>query len=154
MTLQEKLRRIKKIEDEYSPSDWDIYKENWINSIKDLQNTITYKWFGDYENEKLMEFLLIPHKRDEAYIGQYFISSLEITVANNKTFLLEPISAVTTQYDSKLEFSMLGNYNKRINILREIVGEKSKWIIINNDNDTPLELTKVELENLINKWLA
>ena len=156
MTLEEKLKRLKQIEQEKTEPDWILYKDGWVSSIKELQNTIMYKWFGDYEKNKLMEFSVIPVKRIEPHIGEYLTTSLEITLANNKTMLLEPIAGITTEYSGKLEFSMLGNVYKNISILRHLLdGDKYEWIIAtSSDIKEKPKLTKAELEKFIDTWLS
>ena len=48
MTLEEKLKRLKKIEEQKTGTDWIEYKEKWIDSIRELQHTIQYKWFANF----------------------------------------------------------------------------------------------------------
>ena len=155
MTLEEKLKRLKQIEQENTEPDWAKYKEDWVKAVKELQDTIMYKWFHNYDKNKLMEFAVIPVKRIEPHIGEYMTTSLEITLANNKTLLLEPIAGITTEYSGKLEFSMLGNAYKNVSILRHLLdNNQHEWILATSyDSKDHRILTKAELEKFIDTWL-
>lgn len=155
MTLKEKLEKLKKQQDEKTARDWENYKKVWIESIKDLQNMIMYKWFDDYNKEELMEFSIIPTKRVDPYIGEYLTAILEITLTNNKYLVLEPITSVTADYDGKVEFYMRGNVYKKISILRKIIDDKKhEWIIAkSHDLKDHYKLDKEQLEKLIDQWL-
>lgn len=155
MALKQKLEKLKKLSEENKQPDWDAYKELWKNSITDLQNTIVYKWFQDYEESGLMTFSIIPVKRIEPYIGEYLTTTLEITLTNNKFLVLEPVSGVTSEYDGKLEFYMSGNVYKRVSILRKIIdNKKHEWIIAKSyDPIDHYKLDKEQLEKIIDEWL-
>jgi hypothetical protein len=154
MTLKEKLRNLQKLE-EKTENEWDVYKTNWVQAVSELEETIMSDWFSDYAENKLMEFILVPVKRLEPYIGEYIISSLEITLVNNKTLLLEPVAGITSEYFGKLEFSMLGSVGKTINILRKTADDsKDEWIIATSyDTQGHRKLTKDEMEKIINTWV-
>jgi hypothetical protein len=113
------------------------------------------KWFADYQEKGLMSFDIVPTKRFEPYIGEYVTSILEITLAQNRYLVLEPVSGVTSEYDGKLEFYMRGNVFKKVSILREIISENNyHWIIAKSyDMKDHLELDKSQLEKLIDEWL-
>lgn len=155
MALKQKLEKLKKLSEENNQPDWDAYKEQWKKSISDLQNTIVYKWFHDYEESGLMRFSIVPVKRIEPYIGEYLTTSLEITLTNNKFLILEPVSGVTTEYDGKLDFYMSGNVYKRVSILRKIIdNQKHDWIIAKSyDPKDHYKLDKEQLEKIIDEWL-
>lgn len=155
MTLEEKLEKYKKIEKEKTESDWHDYKKEWVISIEKLYQTIMSKWFGDYEEKGLIEFSLLHVKRVEPFIGDYLTSILEMTMANGKTLTIEPIAGITSEYDGKLEFYMLGNIGNRVNILRELAPNKEdNWLIVTSyDSKRKQKFTKVEIEKLIDKWL-
>jgi hypothetical protein len=154
MTLKEKLSNLKRLE-EKTETEWESYKKNWVAAVAKLEETIMSEWLGDYEENKLMEFMLVPVKRLEPYIGEYTIYSLEITLVNNKTLLLEPVAGITSEYFGKLEFSMLGSVDKNINILRKITDENNdEWFIATSYNTQEhRKLTKDEMEKIINLWL-
>lgn len=155
MTLKEKLAKLKKQQEERTAPDWENYKKVWIDSVKDLQNTIMYKWFQDFDNEGLMEFSIIPTKRIDPYIGEYLTTILEITLTNNKYLVLEPITAITADYDGKVEFYMRGNVSKKASILRKIIDDKKhEWIIaMSYDLQEYYKLDKEQLEKIIDRWL-
>lgn len=155
MALKQKLEKLKKLSEENKQPDWDAYKELWKKSITDLNNTIVYKWFHDYEESGLMTFSIIPVKRIEPYIGEYLTTTLEITLTNNKFLILEPVSGVTTEYDGKLDFYMSGNAYKRVSILRKIIDDqKHEWIIAKSyDPKDHYKLDKEQLEKIIDEWL-
>jgi hypothetical protein len=155
MALKEKLEKLKKLSEQNKEPDWTAYKEVWKNAISELQNTIAYKWFLDYEENGLMTFAIVPVKRIEPFIGEYLTTILEITLSENKFLVLEPISGVTTEYDGKLEFYMRGNVYKKVSILRKIKNEKNhEWIIAKSyDAKDHYKLDKQQLEKLIEEWL-
>lgn len=155
MALKEKLEKLKKLSDQNEAPDWAAYKEVWKKAVTELQDTIIYKWFADYEANGLMTFAIVPVKRIEPYIGEYLTTILEITLSENKFLVLEPISGVTTEYDGKLEFYMRGNIYKKVSILRSIIDEnKHEWIIAKSfDAKDRYKLDKQQLEKLIEEWL-
>ena len=155
MALKQKLEKLKSLAEDNKQPDWEAYKDLWKKSISELQNTIQYKWFNDFEEKGLMTFSIIPVKRIEPYIGEYLTTNLEITLANNKFMVLEPVSGVTTEYDGKLDFYMSGNVYKRVSILRKIINDKShEWIIAKSyDKKDHHKLTKQQLEKIIEEWL-
>lgn len=155
MALKEKLEKLKQIADQNSQQDWNTYKEQWKRSVTELQNTIQYKWLNDYEENGLMAFAVIPVKRVEPYVGEYFTTTLEITLTNNKFLILEPTSAVTSEFDGKLDFYMSGNIYKKVTILRNILNNgQNEWIIAKSFlPEDRLRLNKQELEKIIEEWL-
>ena len=155
MALKEKLEKLKRLNDENSEPDWANYREIWKKAILDLQHNIMDKWFVDYQEKGLMNFDLINTKRIEPYIGEYWTSILEITLVENKYLVLEPIAAVTAEYDGKLEFYMRGNISKKVSILRKIInGKNPEWIIAKSyESKDHYKLNKEQLEKLIEEWL-
>lgn len=155
MALKEKLEKLKKLSAQNKELDWTAYKEVWKNAVLDLQNTITNKWFRDYDENGLMNFAIVPVKRIEPFVGEYLTSILEITLSENKFLVLEPVSGVTTEYDGKLEFYMRGNVYKKVSILRKIIDDKThEWIIAKSyDTKDHYQLDKQQLEKLIEEWL-
>jgi hypothetical protein len=155
MALKQQLEKLKKLSEQNNQSDWDAYKENWKNAVSELQNTIVFKWFEDYEENGLMAFSIVPVKRIEPYIGEYSTSTLEITLTNNKFLILEPVSGVTSEYDGKLDFYMSGNVRKRVSILRKIINDQEhEWIIAQSyDQKDHHKLDKEQLEKIIEEWL-
>jgi hypothetical protein len=155
MTLKEKLEKLKKLSEQNKEPDWIAYKEVWKKAVTHLQSTIADKWFQEYEKNGLMSFDIVPVKRIEPYIGEYWTTILEITLSENKFLVLEPISAVTTEFDGKLEFYMRGNVYKKVSILRKITDEKNcEWILARSfDAKDHYNLDKQQLEKLIEEWL-
>jgi hypothetical protein len=155
MALKEKLEKLKRLNDENTSPDWTSYRELWEKAVTDLQMTIMERWFIDYQEKGLMNFDLIPTKRFEPYIGEYLTSILEITLVENKYLVLEPIAAVTAEYDGKLEFYMRGNISKKVSILRNILTDnRHEWIIAKSyESKDHYNLDKEQLEKLIEEWL-
>lgn len=155
MALKEKLEKLKKLNEQNKEPDWETYKEVWKKAISELQHTVMDKWFADYQENGLMTFAIVPTKRIEPYIGEYLTTILEITLAENKFLVLEPISGVTTEYDGKLEFYMRNNVYKKVSILRKIINKKQpEWIIAKSyDPKDHFKLDKAQLEKLIEEWL-
>lgn len=155
MTLKEKLEKLKKLQEQNTEPDWDKYKEAWKKAVKELINSIQFKWLDDYTQNGLMELAIVPIKRIDPYIGEYLTISLEITLPNNKYFVLEPITGITAEYDGKLEFYMRGNVYKKVNILRKIINNNSyEWIVAESlDPKDHYKLDKPHFEKLIDRWL-
>jgi hypothetical protein len=155
MALKQKLEKLKKFSEENGQQYWDAYKDIWNKSIADLQNTIVYKWFHDYGESGLMTFSMVPVKRIEPYIGEYLTTTLEITLADNKFIILEPVSGVTAEYDGRLDFYMSGNFYQRVSILRKIIDDQEyEWIIAkSHDPKDHCKLDREQLEKIIDEWL-
>ena len=155
MTLIEKLERLKALRDQNKEPDWDSYKENWKSDINNLQQTIMERWFGDYSEKGLMSFDIVPTKRIESYLGEYLTATLEITLVDSKFIVLEPTSAVTSEYDGKLELYMRGNVYKKVSILRKINDDGTHdWIVAKSLNkEEHVKLDKAQMEKLIDEWL-
>jgi hypothetical protein len=155
MALKEILNKYKKLDDSKNEPDWELYKKKWQDSIKHLQHLFMFKWFNEYETEGLMTFQILPTKRLDSYLGEYITSNLEITLSGNKYLMLEPISGITSEYDGKLEFYMLGNVYHKVTILRNLLENGSEeWILATSyDKNTHVKLDKLLLEKLIEKWL-
>jgi hypothetical protein len=153
MALKEKLEKLKKLSEQHQELNWDTYKEVWQKNVSALYDTIQYKWFDEYEG--LMAFSYFDVTRIEPYIGEYKIKALEIALSEQKILLLEPIAAITMEYDGKLEFYMRGNIQKKVSILRKITDEGNyKWVIAKSYNESyPDELNQQQFENLIDEWL-
>jgi hypothetical protein len=156
MTLAQKLTRLKKFNEDKKEPDWEAYKELWIASVQEIQNTIVHKWFHDYEKNGLMSFALIPTKRNEPYIGEYLTTVMEITFPDNKSIILVPVAAVTSEYDGKLEFYMRGDIGDKVNILRKLLPDnKYEWYIGKSyDVKDHVKLSKSHIERLIEEWLS
>jgi len=155
MALMEKLEKLKRLDEQRNEPDWESYREAWKKAVQELQHTVMDKWFIDYQRKGLMTFDLVPTKRFEPYIGEYVTSILEITLAQNRYLVLEPVSGVTSEYDGKLEFYMRGNVYKKVSILRKIIADNNyEWIIAKSyDIKDHLKLDKSQLEKLIDEWL-
>ena len=156
MTLEDKLRKLNDRETQKTETDWELYKKGWLASIKKLENMLMYKWFEDYDKKGLMVFGIVPVKRVDPYIGEYLTTNLEITLPNNQSFVLEPVSAITSEYDGKVEFYMRGNVYKNITIARKLAGKHDEWIIAKSyDPKTHYKLEKKEqIEKIISEWLS
>ncbi len=135
--------------------EWEEYKTNWVKSITDLQATIMYKWLATYEEAGLMSISTLPISRIDPYIGEYITMLLELSFPNQRSMVLEPISAVTSEYNGRLDFYLRGNINKKVGILRILLeGSKISWLIARSNNPKDhFPLTQVSLESIINEWL-
>ena len=161
-TLEEKLTKLKKFDEKTESQDWQIYKDEWVKSINSLHSTIMYKYFEDFASKGLMKFAIIPVIRSEAYVGEYVTAILEITLANNKSLIMEPVAAVTSDYYGRLDFYLRGNILKKVSIYRDLLGEnkfvpqsKYEWILAKSyDKEYHFKLDKVQIEKLIEEWLS
>lgn len=154
MTLREKLEKLKQIQEQKTDPNWEKYKETWKNAVEELLHLVIDKWLDEYREAGLMEFALIPIKRNDPYIGEYATFLLEITLTSNKYIVLEPVTAITAEYDGKLEFYMMGNVSKKATIIRKIIDEKSySWLLADAEHKDFQPLGKSIIEKLINQWL-
>ena len=155
MTLKEQLERLKTRNDEFSEFDWDNYKKNWIKDVKELEETFMSKWFSDLVANGLANFDLVNEKRYDFQVGEYTIPKLEMTLVNEKYLVLDPISSITTEFDGRVDFYMLGNYDKKVSIIRSIKKGSTQWLIGNANLHNPRysQLTKAKIESFIEKWL-
>lgn len=153
MALKEKLEKLKN--NAKPENDWVTYKIEWQNAISNLINIIVYDWFIEYDKKGLMSFEIIPIKRIEPFIGEYATTSLEISLSENKYLVIEPVSAVTIDYNGKLEFYMRGSIDKKVSILRKINSDnKYEWFLAKSINiENHFELNKDALEKVIEEWL-
>ncbi len=161
-TLEEKLIKLKKIDEETDSHEWEIYKEEWVKSINSLYASIMDNYFEDYELKGLMKFAVIPVVRFETYVDEYITAILEITLVNNKSLVIEPIAAVTSDYYGRLDFYLRGNIHKKVSIYRNLLSEnkfspsrKFEWILAKSYNkDDHFKLDKIQIEKLIEEWLS
>ena len=153
MALKEKLEKLKN--NAKPENDWVTYKIEWQNAISNLVNIIVHDWFIEYDKKGLMSFEIIPIKRIEPFIGEYSTTSLEISLSENKYLVIEPVSAVTIDYNGKLEFYMRGSIDKKVSILRKINSDnKYEWFLAKSINiENHFELNKDTLEKVIEEWL-
>ena len=150
----DRLRNIKKKLNEQQLENWDEYKINWQNSVKDLFNTICYKWFSEYENDLVMKFSLIPVSRQEEKLGSYLTMILEIQLVNEQVLVFEPIAGVTSEYFGRIDFYIRGNMYKTATIYRKKVDNQLYWFIgLSYAPGDQYPLSKTILESLISKWL-
>jgi len=148
-----KLDNLKKQHEQREPTDWTLYKERWIESVNSLNSQIVYKWLISYET--VIAFAFVPVVRDDAHIGPYAAMSLEMTLPDERTIVLEPISAFTTEYDGRLDLYMRGNIYKKVSVLRKILdADQIGWILArsNSFNDQQ-PFNKTSLEEIIFQWL-
>lgn len=153
--LLEQLKKIKNQTREDKKIDWPTYREQWKASVSELQHVIMEKWFKDLENKNLMTFSIIPVKRIEPNIGEYLTTVLEIELSDSKYIVLEPIGAITSEYNGRLDLYMRGNVYKKVGIYRKILEDgNNSWVFAKNYNITEhVILTKEILEGLISDWL-
>ena len=153
MALKEKLEKLKN--NTKPENNWENYKIEWQNAISTLINTIIYKWFDEYDKNGLMNFEIIPVKRFEPFIGEYSTTNLEITLSESKYLVIEPIAALTSEYDGKLEFYMRGKIDKKVSIFRKLHNDKSyEWYLAKSINkEDHFELNKDIVEKIIEEWL-
>ena len=151
MTLKEKL--------EYSKYDMENidFKSRLkisLDSIDELQYTITDKWLKEYKKEGLLKFNLVPVKRQNNLIGKYKTAILEITLINNKLIVLNPVFSIT-KLDFRIEFYLIDNpFDKNIIIKKHINENAFNWVFYKSLNPTQYYLfTKTEFENIITNWL-
>lgn len=153
--LKERLRKINEILDEAPKKDWEKYKTRWIDDCKQLIATIMFKWLHEYEESGLVKLSQLNAKRFDANLGEYYIPYLEISFRNGSTIVVEPVAGVTSDYNGRLDFYMVGNVYKKISILRKIMDDKnSSWVLAKNyDPQTHFLLGEQLFIKQINEWL-
>lgn len=150
----DRLRNIKKILNDHQAENWEQYKENWQKDVKDLFNTICFKWFSDYEADQVMKFSLIPVNRQEEKLGSYLTLVLEIQLVNEQVLVLEPIAGVTSEVFGRIDFYLRGNVYKAASIYRKKVDDKFYWFIgLSYAPGDQYPLSKSILESVISKWM-
>jgi hypothetical protein len=156
MTLAEKLERLQSFEQQ-GDDFWEEYKKQWIWDVNDLFQLITEKWFRAYEANGQMAFDLPQTSIVDPYMGEYLISFLEITLPDQKSFVIAPVTAITTEYNGKLEFYLRGNIWKKVNILREL-DDKNKlkqWVVAKSHDTKDHEtFTQTLFEKIMESWIS
>jgi len=151
MTLKEKLE-FSKIE--IGKADLKSQLKTVLNSINELQHTISDKWLYEFKKKKLMKFGFIAEKRQNALIGKYKTTILEITLINNKLIVLNPKFS-NTDLNFRIELYLNNNPIDKLNIVnKQINGNENEWVFyksLNPENFYPF--TKTELEKIIQNWL-
>ena len=151
MTLKEKLE-LSKIE--IGQTDIKSQLKILLNSIYELQHTISDKWLNELKKKKLMKFGFVTVKRQNALIGKYKTTILEITLINNKLIALIPVFS-NTDLNFRIEFYLNNNPIDKFIIIRKHVNENEfEWVFyksLNPENIYPF--TKTELEKIIQNWL-
>lgn len=154
MTLIDKLKRLKEFEEK---RDWSWYKEHWVISIEELYDKITTEWLKSYIDEGLVYFERIAVLHSDPFIGEYSTHILDLHFVANRTIRLVPVTGVTTEYDGKLDFYMLGEITDRIGIVRECKWngkETTEWKIVLSHLKTDVKpFNKHQFEKAIEKWL-
>ncbi|MBS1636475.1 MAG: hypothetical protein JST26_11220 [Bacteroidetes bacterium] len=153
--LKERLKKIEEILNEAPKRNWPEYKNKWVEDVKNIINTVMYKWLNDYEREGFLKFSLLTAKRFETNLGEYLIPVLEISFKNGSTVVLDPIAGVTSDYNGRIDFYLMGNVYKKVSILRKIMetGE-TVWIYAKNyDTRTHFPLGEQLFIKQINEWL-
>jgi hypothetical protein len=153
--LLERLKKLKSISDNKVEINWNEYKAQWIKSVLSLQNTLMYKWLLEYETAGVMSFSLFNVKRIEPFLNEYITSILEISLVENKTLILEPISGVTSIYNGELSFYMQGNVYKKVIIYRKLdENGNDLWVLAKSlDQKQHFIFNKQLLESIITSWL-
>ena len=123
--LMSRLRKMDIILKDNNKVDWQKYKGEWVESINDLYGTIMHKWLEDYEGQGLVKFLVLPAGRFEVSLGEYMMSVLEITLNTEHTIVIEPIAAITSEYDGRLDFYMRGVSTEKFFFLEKYSTEKT-----------------------------
>lgn len=152
--LMSRLIKMDGIVNDKTAINWGEFEKQWVEAIKALFGEIMYKWLSDYEELGLASFSILPVRREEPNIGKYFTAVLEIALSTGHTIIIEPIAAITSEYDGRLDFYMLGDIESRVFILRKIVNNENKWVLAkSNEPKTYHPLTKELLLKQIAEWL-
>ena len=148
MTLKEKLE-LSKIE--IGQKNFKSQLKTVLNSINELQHTISDKWLYEFKKKELMKFEFVTVKRQNALIGKYKTTILEITLINKKSIVLIPIFS-NTDLIFRLEFYLINNPIERIIIIKS--NTENEWVFYKTLNPEQFyPFTKTELEKIIQNWL-
>ncbi|MBS1778023.1 MAG: hypothetical protein JST70_01780 [Bacteroidetes bacterium] len=148
------MKRLTRIQDVLKEHDWTTFKNQWVESINNLFSQIMYKWLQEFESAKLMTFSIIPVRRYESNIGEYLTTTLEIALIQEKVIVFEPIAAITSEFDGRVDFYMVGNVYKKVSLLRNVKEKETTWILAKSYNQADyLPLTKELLLKQIAEWL-
>lgn len=154
-SVMSRLQRFKDLIDPKQEVDWSDYKEKWVKSTSELYARIMYKWLAEPEEAGLMKFSIIPVSRYENNLGEYISSSLEISLVNGRAIMLEPVSGITTNYDGKIDFYLIGNVYKKVTLFRKLIdSNKDSWVLASSyDQKDHIPLTEQSFLKQLDKWL-
>ncbi len=153
--LKSRLKKIEEILNEAPKKNWEEYKTRWIEDSKKLIGQIMFKWLQEYEESGLVKLSQLNAKRYETNLGEYLVPYLEIGFQTGSTIVVEPVAGVTSDYNGRLDFYMIGNVYKKVSILRKIMDDNStSWILAKNyDPQTHFPLGEQLFIKQINEWL-
>ncbi len=102
-----------------------------------------------------MSFSVLPVKRYEANLGEYLTTVLEIQINNGRAISVDPVSSISSDYDGRLDFYMLGNMNKKVSILRKLINDREYvWLLAkSSDPKTHFPLNQELFIKQIIEWL-
>jgi hypothetical protein len=152
------IGKLKKINlDEKAPveNDWELYKEKWKQDVGILLNTVADKWLKSYEEANVVTFSLIPVKRTDEILKDYFTMMLEMEFAGFQYIVIEPAFAITSSFNGRLEIYKRGETGSRFTIFRKLISvTEPNWILARSSNPKDqIPFSKIELESIINSWI-
>jgi hypothetical protein len=154
MGLKDKLKQDIQSK-EKSQVNWSKRKDEWIASVRDLNNLIT-DWFSDYKTEGLLDFEISDKSNDEEYIGKYTVNVLHLFFSNGKEIIVEPMGTLIIGAWGRFDIYVKGYNSGKYYILRyKSEDGQFSWHIVNAQIKSDIKpLTKENLEEIIEKWLS
>jgi hypothetical protein len=154
-SVMTRLQRLKDLMESKIEIDWSDYKNQWIKSTNSLFALIMYKWLSEADESGLVKFSIIPVSRYENNLGEYVSSCLEINLVNGRAIMLEPVAGISSNYDGKLDFYLIGNVYKKVSIYRKLIENGiDSWVLaLSYDQKDHFPLTQQSFLKQIDQWL-
>ncbi len=154
MGLKEKLKQnIKSMEN--SQIDWSKRKDEWVNSVNELNELIT-NWFSDYKTDGLVKFEYSTKSNAEEYIGSYDVQMLHLCFPKDREIIIEPMGTLIIGAWGRFDMYARGYNSDKYYILlyKSETGDFS-WNIVNAQTKKDSEvLNKEGLERIFDGWLS
>ena len=153
MSLRDKLKRLKD-DEAASCIDWEMKKNNWINSVRQLYDTIM-NWFADLEKGGFVRFAQIEDEHSEEHIGPYKINLLTMDFSKRK-LVLQPVGTNIIGAHGRVDMFPQGFRDQGVMLIlfRAHTEPKERWEIwLDKSSKNAKSLTKENLESLIEGWL-
>ena len=104
--LRKKLQNLRNSSDE-TKIDWEYNKNEWVDSVNLLFETIQNNWFTELENEGLLKIETFPVSITEEHIGTYSINKMEISLPR-KSIVFEPVGRNIIGGEGRIDLYLKG----------------------------------------------
>lgn len=153
--LLKKLRKLNFSRTEHAETNWDIYREKWKTDVGLLLNSVAENWLYTYAEANVIEFSMIPIKRSNELLGDYFTMMLEMGFAGFQYIVIEPAIAITSSFNGRLDLYKRGDNYSRFTVYRKLISaHQTDWILARSSNPRDqVPFSKTEMESIINSWI-